>query len=257
MFDQLIYRSEISLVMKILLTALVSALCSGCLDVAQPASAAPVVKLMTPEEVDATIKLLDDATYRPELHDDFKKPEGVTPRAEAPKEVASKILVLVYGPKACIPCRKCVEEGNTSKRFHFEKRDVIPKNIAAFADKWNQSSYPVVIFIDRNSTERGVAPWRGLTDFERRYDRAVPPRAPPVKAQAGTIAHNSPIYSDAWSSSWSWLGDLRRHLVADHGFSQSQVDAMSDAQAVGTHNAAHEATASAPKRERRRRGRAA
>ncbi len=248
--NALIYRGSIGILVKLIVSLLVAACCSGCLDAGQPASAGPVAQILTPTDVDATIKRLDLETYQPELHDDFKKPEGVTPKAEPehPKEIASKIGCKVYGPKDCRPCDRCVAEGNASKRFHFEKQKEIPKQIAEVADKWNQDGYPIVTFLDRNGTERWVI-WRGLTDFEKRYDRSVPPKKAPVRAEAGAVAGgdttfapstaNAPAAALFSTGNWWTSQQLRSHLQ-EHGYSASRIAGMSDAECVAAHQKAHE-----------------
>lgn len=217
------------------------ALC-GCGDSAPLVSVAPdngsLVLMLALEDVDLS-------TYQPALIDDFGKKTGsvATPnRGETePKPVA---VVLVYGPAGCDPCKKATTELNLSRRFDARHADITP-HIAKIAADWNQGAYPIVTFRDKKGEERFII-WRDLKDFEIRYNRtmgktaAVDTRMPPSNA-SGSMA--AVLYYHGQSSSWTWPGNLRHHLVNEHGYSANQVAGMSDRQVISAHDAAHSGTA--------------
>lgn len=229
MVDHICNRIFLTAIVKSLVALAFACGSSGCIaEAINPASAAPSA-ILSPADVDATIRKFDAETFQPALPDDFKKPNGNA----APAEVASKIEVTVYGPPNCAPCERAIKEGNASPRFHFSKKEQIPAGIAEFANRWNQGAYPIVSFMDRNGAERCVAPWRGLTDFEKRYERTVPTKKAPVNASAGELVYGS------LSSAWTWPGDLRSHLVGEHGYTPHQVARMTDREVVAAHDKAH------------------
>ena len=226
-------RASIMYFAKLVLAAAVAS-CSGCLS---HANAKPSEPTITVEQVDAIIADWDQRTYTPSLPDSLKKQGGT---AEAPASVESKIEVRIYGPPGCDPCSRAIKEGNTSQRFHFTKSEDLNPGIRKVADDWNQGGYPIAVFKDRNGLDRFVAPWRGLKDFEIRYNRTVPPRDPPKKAQAGEL-----VFGQV-ASAWTWPGGIDSHLIQTHGLSPSKVASMSDAEKVATHDSLHGSYGAAP-----------
>jgi hypothetical protein len=197
-------------------------LLSGCYQATT--TAAPSQPSVKAEDIAATIRRLNTDSLLPSLPDDFKKPDGAAPVA------AEKVEITVWGPKGCEPCNKVIAEGNKSTRFKFVKRDDIPAWVKKIADDANQGSYPIVTFPDKSGRQRYVAPWRGLKEFEKRYDKAFDN---PIKAAsvAGLFYGSNP-------SGWTWPGNLRSHL-REHGYTSAQIARMSDSECIAAHDREH------------------
>lgn len=239
---------------------LVALCCAGCLSDPQPTvmlAASPTPFSFEDSQLVPELEAKPPAIVEPTK----PSPGGDTPDANAratepqPPKLA---LALVYGPPGCEPCLEAVAALNDSKRYKASKSDITPA-VAKIANEWNQGAYPIVIFRDKKNAERFVC-WRGLSDFETRYNRTmgIPKTAAADTGKSPSSASGSTaaaLYYHGQSSSWTWPGNLRRHLVTEHGYSANQVAAMSDAQVIAAHDAAHNGTtmrAQAPRRHKSR-----
>lgn len=80
-----------------------------------------------------------------------------------------------------------------------------------------------------------VSGWIDLPTFIARYNASLKlPHAPAPVATA-----HRPLLSNQSDSAFTWPGDLRRHLVAEHGLERYTVDRWTDAECIAWHDVAH------------------
>jgi hypothetical protein len=128
---------------------------------------------------------------------------------------------------------------NATGRYTASKAAITPA-IAKIANAWNQGAYPIATFRDAKGDERFVV-WRGLADFEIRYNRTMGLKAKAAAEDTRKLpvsASSSPA-AVVYSTGYMWpVKQLREHL-REHGYSRKQIEGMTDAECGRAHDRIH------------------
>ena len=254
----------------VLISAVMLAGCDGGSPQEPPFNAGPLMAMIA-------IVDQDDATFVPELPDDFAKPgpgagkpPGDAPALEAIPEtqalpppvdpsmsfeagpnvdrpkVEAREVYYYPAPFDCPGCRRHEREAPAMNDFRFVK---------AAPDAWakrQKQGYPHFRWQIKDRWVGEAHGWTSPEDFRATYKKSFEAKPLPVAASHAPQPQRGVVRS---TGHWWSIDELRRHLAGEHGYSAAQVAGMSDADCVAAHSAAHSSAAAITNRRPKRRER--
>ena len=165
-----------------------------------------------------------------ETEADTDKNQGAdAPRSPEPTTPAKPEVLMFFAPFPCPPCE-------------VQKREIKGWEDAPFKIKTPAESpvriefYPFTVWKNHAGKWIYLEQWNGRADLVARWKFS---QRKPIQNQ-GADAPRSPVNSypamSGYRARWTWPGDLRQHLKAVHGVSES----LTQDQAEALHDALHE-----------------